>query len=115
MAKQSKTTTTSPQHSVYKIRVTLRSYDHRVLDEAGKKILETAIATGAKVVGPVPLPTHIKSFTVLASPHTDKNAQEHYEIRTHKRMIDIVDPTSKTIDSLMHLELPAGVSIQIKS
>lgn len=114
MAKQIKPTTTS-EPSVYKIRVTLKSYDHRVLDEASKKILETAIATGAKVIGPVPLPTHRKSFTVLISPHSDKNAQEHYEIRTHKRMIDILDPTSKTIDSLMHLELPAGVAIQIKS
>lgn len=102
-----------PQGS-YKIRVRLKSYDHRVIDEASKKILETTLATGAQVIGPVPLPTHIKSFTVLASPHVDKNAQERYEIRTHKRTLDIVNPTSKTIDSLMHLELPAGVSIQIK-
>lgn len=102
------------QQAAYKIRVRLKSYDHRVIDEASKKILETTIATGADVIGPVPLPTHIKSFTVLASPHTDKNAQEHYEIRTHKRVLDIMNPTSKTIDSLMHLELPAGVSIQIK-
>lgn len=98
----------------YKIRVRLKSYDHRVIDEAARKILETAIATGASVVGPVPLPTTKKWFTVLTSPHTDKNAQEHYQICTHKRLIDIVNPTSKTIDSLMHLELPAGVGIQIK-
>ncbi len=98
----------------YKIRVRLKSYDHRVIDEAARKILETALSTGAKVVGPVPLPTHIKWFTVLTSPHTDKNAQQHYQIRTHKRLVDIVNPTSKTIDSLMHLELPAGVGIQIK-
>ena len=98
----------------YKIRVILKSYDHRVIDEASRKILQTALSTGAKIIGPVPLPTHKKSFTVLVSPHTDKNAQEHYEIRTHKRLIDIVDPTNKTIDSLMHLELPAGVDIQIK-
>lgn len=98
----------------YKIRVRLKSYDHRVIDEASKKILETTLSTGAQVIGPVPLPTHIKSFTVLVSPHVDKNAQEHYEIRTHKRLLDIINPTSKTIDSLMHLELPAGVSIQIK-
>ncbi len=98
----------------YKIRVRLKAYDHRVIDEAARKILETAVATGAKIVGPVPLPTHKKSFTVLISPHTDKNAQEHYEIRTHKRVIDIMNPSSKTIDSLMHLELPAGVDIQIK-
>lgn len=97
-----------------KIRVRLKSYDHRVIDDAGRKILETALSTGAQVVGPVPLPTHEKWFTVLTSPHADKDAQEHYQIKTHKRLIDIVDPTSKTIDSLMHLELPAGVSIQIK-
>ncbi len=97
-----------------KIRVRLKSYDHRVVDEASKKILETAISTGSRVVGPVPLPTEKKHFTVLISPHTDKDAQEHYEIRTHKRVIDILDPTNKTIDSLMHLELPSGVDIQIK-
>ncbi len=98
----------------YKIRVRLKAYDHRVIDEAARKILETAISTGANIVGPVPLPTNQKWFTVLASPHTDKNAQEHFQIKTHKRLIDIVNPTSKTIDSLMHLELPAGVGIQIK-
>lgn len=98
----------------YKIRVRLKSYDHRVIDEASRKILQTAISTGAQIIGPVPLPTNKKSFTVLISPHTDKDAQEHYEIRTHKRLIDIVKPTNKTIDSLMHLELPAGVDIQIK-
>lgn len=105
---------TSPATSSYKIRVRLKSYDHRVIDEAARKILQTALSTGAKVVGPVPLPTDIRSFTVLTSPHSDKNAQEHYEMRTHKRLIDIVNPTNKTIDSLMHLELPAGVDIQIK-
>lgn len=109
MAKQDQKTKTG-----YKIRVRLKSYDHRVIDSASQKILETALSTGAKVVGPVPLPTHKREFTVLASPHSDKNAQEHYHIKTHKRLIDIVNPTSKTIDSLMHLELPAGVSIQIK-
>ncbi len=106
---QPKQATTKPR-----IRVRLKSFDHRVVDGAAKKILETAVSTGAKVVGPVPLPTHIKRFTVLTSPHTDKNAQEHFEVRTHKRMIDIQEPTSKTIDALMHLELPAGVGIQIK-
>jgi len=105
---------TSPVTSSYKIRVRLKSYDHRVIDEAARKILQTALSTGAKVVGPVPLPTDIRAFTVLSSPHSDKNAQEHYEMRTHKRLIDIVNPTNKTIDSLMHLELPAGVDIQIK-
>ncbi len=97
-----------------KIRVRLKAYDHRVLDEASRKILETALSTGAKIVGPVPLPTHRKWFTVLTSPHTDKDAQEHFVIRTHKRLIEIVNPTGKTIDSLMHLNLPAGVDIQIK-
>jgi small subunit ribosomal protein S10 len=106
--------TSSNKNDAYKIRVRLKSYDHRVVDEAGKKILETALSTGAKVKGPIPLPTHRKWFTVLISPHTDKDSQEKYVIRTHKRLIDIVNPTSKTIDSLMHLELPAGVDIQIK-
>lgn len=105
--------TTGTQGS-YKIRVRLKSYDHRVIDEASRKILQNALSTGAKVVGPVPLPTNKKSFTVLTSPHADKNAQEHYEIRTHMRVIDIINPTNKTVDSLMHLELPAGVDIQIK-
>jgi len=104
----------SEKSDAYKIRVRLKSYDHRVVDEAGRKILETALSTGAKVKGPIPLPTHRKWFTVLISPHADKDAQEKYVIRTHKRLIDIVNPTSKTIDSLMHLELPAGVDIQIK-
>lgn len=106
--------TSSKTSDSYKIRVRLKSYDHRVVDEAGKKILETALSTGAKVKGPIPLPTHRKWFTVLISPHADKDSQEKYVIRTHKRLIDIVNPTSKTIDSLMHLELPAGVDIQIK-
>jgi len=106
--------TESTKQAAYKIRVRLKAYDHRVIDEASRKILETAISTGAAVVGPVPLPTDRKWFTVLVSPHTDKDAQEHYYIKTHKRVIDIVNPTSKTIDSLMHLELPAGVGIQIK-
>ncbi len=107
-------TPSSDKNDAYKIRVRLKSYDHRVIDEAGRKILETALSTGAKVKGPIPLPTHRKWFTVLISPHTDKDSQEKYVIRTHKRLIDIVNPTSKTIDSLMHLELPAGVDIQIK-
>lgn len=97
-----------------KIRVRLKSFDHRVIDEAAKKIVETALSTGAEVVGPVPLPNTRKEVTVVASPHTDKNSQQHFEIITHKRVVEIVNPTSKTIDSLMHLELPAGVGIQIK-
>lgn len=97
-----------------KIRVRLKSFDHRVIDEAAKKLVETALSTGADVVGPVPLPNRHKEFTVVASPHTDKNSQQHYQIITHKRLVDIINPTSKTIDALMHLELPAGVGIQIK-
>ncbi len=97
-----------------RIRVKLKSFDHRVIDECCQKILQTAISTGAKVVGPIPLPTSRKLVTVLTSPVTDKNAQEHYQILTHKRIIDIVDATGKTIDSLMHLELPAGVGIEVK-
>ncbi len=97
-----------------RIRVRLKSYDHRVIDEAAQKILDTALSTGAKIVGPVPLPTHRKQFTVTTSPHTDKDAREHFQILTHKRLVDIEEPTGKTIDSLMHLELPAGVGIEIK-
>ncbi|MGB9911424.1 MAG: 30S ribosomal protein S10 [Microgenomates group bacterium] len=97
-----------------RIRVRLKAYDHRVIDESCEKILQTVIASGAKVVGPVPLPTKRKLITVTTSPHTDKDAREHFQILIHKRLIDIIDPTPKTIDSLSHLELPAGVSIEIK-
>jgi len=97
-----------------RIRVRLKSFDHRVIDEAANKILQTALSTGAQVVGPVPLPTRKKGIVVNTSPHVDKNAREHFQILTHKRLIDIVQPTNKTIDSLMHLELPAGVGIEIK-
>lgn len=92
----------------------MKSFDHRVIDEAAQKILDTALTTGARVVGPVPLPTKRKRITVLTSPHTDKDAREHFQVLTHKRLIDIKKPTNKTIDSLMHLELPAGVGIEIK-
>jgi len=97
-----------------RIRVKLKAFDHRVIDECCQKILETALSTGAKVIGPVPLPTRRKVIAVLTSPHTDKDAQEHFQVLTHKRLIDIIQPTNKTIDSLMHLELPAGVGIEIK-
>ncbi len=97
-----------------RIRVRLKSYDHRVIDESCEKILETALVTGAKVVGPVPLPTSRKLITVTTSPHTDKDARETFQMLTHKRLIDILEPTDKTIDSLMHLDLPAGVDIEIK-
>lgn len=97
-----------------RIRVRLKSYDHRVLDASCQQILDTAIRTGAKVVGPVPLPGDRNLWAVKRSTFIDKNSQEHFEIRVHKRLIDIMEPTDKTIDSLMHLELPAGVNIEIK-
>ena len=97
-----------------RIRVKLKSYDHRVLDHTCETLLDTALRTGAKIVGPIPLPTKTERITVLTSPHTDKDAREAFEIKTHKRMIDIVEPTQKTIDSLMHLEIPAGVDIEVK-
>jgi len=100
--------------SKQKIRIRLKAYDHRVLDQSAQRIVETAERTGARVVGPVPLPTRIERFTVQRSPFIDKNSQEHFEIRTHKRLIDVVDPDSKTLDSLMRLNLPAGVDIEIK-
>ncbi|KKU62913.1 30S ribosomal protein S10 [Candidatus Amesbacteria bacterium RIFCSPLOWO2_01_FULL_47_33] len=97
-----------------RLRVKLKSFDHRVIDEAAAKILETALSTGAKAVGPVPLPTDRKLITVTTSPHVDKNARDHYEMLVHKRLIDIIDPTDKTIDALSHLDLPAGVDIEVK-
>ncbi len=97
-----------------RIRVKLKSYDHRVLDHTCESLLDTALRTGAKIVGPIPLPTKTERITVLRSPHVEKNAREAFEIKTHKRMIDILEPTQKTIDSLMHLEIPAGVDIEVK-
>ncbi|HEV2339585.1 MAG TPA: 30S ribosomal protein S10 [Patescibacteria group bacterium] len=97
-----------------RIRVRLKAYDARVIDACCQQILDTAIRTGAKVVGPVPLPTDRTVYAVQASPFIYKNARDHFEIRVHKRLIDIVSPTEKTMDSLGHLELPAGVDIEIK-
>ena len=97
-----------------KIRIKLKAFDHRVLDASATQIAETAERTGARVSGPVPLPTEIKKFTILTSPHVDKDAREQFEIRTHKRLIDIIDPTQKTMEALMELNLPSGVDIQIK-
>lgn len=97
-----------------RIRVRLKSYDSRVIDQTCRDILQTALSTGAKIAGPVPLPTKTERVTVLTSPHVDKNAREHFEIKTHKRLIDILEPTDKTVDSLTHLELPAGVDIELK-
>ncbi len=97
-----------------RIRVRLKAYDARVIDSCCQQILDTAIRTGAKVVGPIPLPTDRSVYVVNKSPFIDKDARDHFEIRVHKRLIDIVSPTDKTIDSLTHLELPAGVDIEIK-
>lgn len=97
-----------------RIRVRLKSYDARVIDSSCQQILDTAIRTGASVVGPIPLPTKRTVYSINKSPFIDKNAQDHFEIRVHKRLIDIISPTDKTIDSLTHLELAAGVSIEIK-
>ncbi len=97
-----------------RIRVRLKAYDARVIDAACRDIINTALGTGAKISGPIPLPTRIHKFTVTTSPHTDKDAREAFEMRIHKRLIDIIEPTNKTIDSLTHLDLPAGVDIEIK-
>ncbi len=97
-----------------KIRIRLKAYDHRVLDQFAQRIVETAERTGAQVVGPVPLPTRIERFTVRRSTFIDKDSQEHFEIRTHKRLIDVLSPDSKTIDALTRLNGPAGVDIEIK-
>lgn len=97
-----------------KIRIKLKAYDHRLLDRSVKEIVDTAKRTGARIVGPVPLPTKISKFTILRSPHVDKKSREQFEIRTHKRLIDIYDPTSDTIDALMKLELASGVDVEIK-
>lgn len=97
-----------------RIRVRLKSYDARVIDGCCQQILDTAIRTGAKIVGPVPLPTKRSVYVVNKSPFVDKDARDHFEILVHKRLIDIVSPTDKTIDSLTHLELPAGVDVEIK-
>ena len=98
-----------------KIRIRLKAYDHVVLDQSAEKIVETAKKTGAKVSGPIPLPTQKEIVTILRSPHKHKDSREQFEMRTHKRVIDILYPTQKTMDSLMKLELPAGVDIEIKN
>lgn len=96
------------------IRIRLKAFDYRLLDKSVHEIIETVKRTGARVRGPIPLPTRIERFTVLISPHVDKDARDQYEIRTHKRIIDILDPTEKTVDALMKLDLAAGVNVQIK-
>ena len=97
-----------------KIRIRLKSYDHRLLDQSVVEIVDTAKRTGARVVGPIPLPVRINRFTVLRSPHVDKKSREQFEIRTHKRLVDIMEPTSQTVDALMRLDLAAGVDVEIK-
>ena len=96
------------------IRIRLKAFDHRLIDTSAKEIVETAKRTGATVKGPVPLPTKMEKFTLLVSPHGDKDARDQYELRTHKRIMDIINPTDKTVDALMKLELPAGVDVQLK-
>ena len=96
------------------IRIRLKAYDHRTLDTSAKEILDTAKRTGADVRGPIPLPTRIEKFTVLKGPHIDKKSREQFEIRTHKRLMDIIDPTPQTVDALMKLDLAAGVDVEIK-
>jgi small subunit ribosomal protein S10 len=97
-----------------KIRIRLKGYDYRILDQSTTEIVDTARRSGAKVAGPIPLPTAISRWTVNRSPHVDKKSREQFEMRTHKRLIDIVDPTPQTVDSLMKLDLPAGVDVEIK-
>ena len=97
-----------------KIRIRLKSFDHRLADRSAQEIVETAKRTGARVQGPIPLPTKKERYTVLISPHVNKDARDQYELRTHKRLLDIVDPTDKTVDALMKLDLAAGVDVQIK-
>ncbi len=103
------------QPTTTKIRIRLKAYDHNLLDQSAGEIVETARRTGAKVVGPIPLPTRISRYTVLRSPHVDKKSREQFEIRTHKRLLDIMEPTQQTLDALMKLELSAGVDVEIKS
>ena len=102
------------RHGGSKIRIRLKAYDHRLIDRSASEIVETAKRTGAQVRGPIPLPTKKERFTILISPHVNKDARDQYEIRTHKRLMDIVDPTDKTVDALMRLDLAAGVDVQIK-
>lgn len=97
-----------------RIRIKLKAYDNKIIDQSAKQIIDTAVRTGAQVAGPIPLPTAKNKYTVIKSPHVYKDAREQFEIRTHKRLIDITEPTPKTVDSLMNLSLPAGVDIEIK-
>ena len=102
------------EHTGQNIRIRLKAFDYRLLDKSVREIIETVKRTGARIKGPIPLPTRIERFTVLISPHVDKDARDQYEIRTHKRIIDILEPTEKTVDALMKLDLAAGVNVQLK-
>ena len=104
----------SENPSTQKIRIRLKAFDHKLIDQSAIEIVETAKRTGARIKGPIPLPTKMERFTILISPHVDKDARDQYEIRTHKRIMDILDPTDKTVDALMKLGLAAGVDVQIK-
>ncbi|VAW40462.1 SSU ribosomal protein S10p (S20e) [hydrothermal vent metagenome] len=97
-----------------KIRIRLKAFDHKLIDQSAGRIVDTAKRTGAQVKGPIPLPTRIERYTVLTSPHVNKDARDQYEIRTHKRLVDVVDPNDKTVDALMKLDLAAGVDVQIQ-
>jgi len=99
----------------FKIRIRMEAYDHRILDQSAASVVETAKRTGAKVSGPIPLPTRMERYTVLRSPHVDKKSREQFEIRTHKRLIDILEPTAKTVDALNKINMPAGIEIKIKA
>ncbi len=105
---------TKKKKTTQNIRIRLKTFDHKLIDISSKEILETAKRTGARVIGPIPLPTKIERYTVLISPHVDKDARDQYEIRTHKRLMDIIEPTDKTVDALMKLDLAAGVDVQIE-
>lgn len=97
-----------------RIRIKLKAYDHEIIDQSARKIVETVIRSGASVHGPIPLPTRIQKFAVIRSPHKDKDSREHFEMRTHKRLIDIMNPTPRTVDSLQRLDLPSGVELEIE-
>ncbi|MDP7715428.1 MAG: 30S ribosomal protein S10 [Candidatus Marinimicrobia bacterium] len=99
----------------FKIRIRMEAYDHRILDQSAADIIETAKRTGAKVSGPIPLPTRMERYTVLRSPHVDKKSREQFEMRTHKRLIDIIEPTPKAVDALNKLNMPAGIEVKIKA
>jgi len=105
--------TTKVQAQKQRIRIRLKAFDHKLIEQSAKEIVDTAKRTGSQICGPIPLPTKIEKFTILTSPHVDKNARDQYEIRTHKRLIDIISPTDKTVDALMKLDLAAGVDVVI--